>query len=51
MNRLVENAFTRAFNADPAPLGLAGFAFTTFLLSFINAGLIPSSGVNVVIPL
>ena len=24
---------------DPAPLGLAGFAFTTFLLSFVNSGL------------
>ena len=27
--------------ADPAPLGLACFALTTFLLSLINAGLIP----------
>ena len=26
--------------ADPAPLGLAGFAMTTFLLSFINADII-----------
>lgn len=26
--------------ADPAPLGLAGFAMTTFLLSFINANII-----------
>lgn len=26
-------------NADPAPLGLAGFAFTTFLLSFANSGI------------
>ena len=24
---------------DPAPLGLAGFAFTTFLLSFVNSGI------------
>nr|WP_048054137.1 acetate uptake transporter family protein [Thermoplasma volcanium] len=45
------NAFEKAFSSDPAPLGLAGFAFTTFLLSFINAGLIPASGVNVVVPL
>ena len=29
--------------ADPAPLGLAGFAMTTFFLSVINAGLIPVS--------
>jgi hypothetical protein len=25
--------------ADPAPLGLLGFGFTTFVLSFVNAGL------------
>ncbi len=29
--------------ADPAPLGLAGFAMTTFLLSFINADIIKES--------
>jgi len=29
--------------ADPAPLGLAGFALTTFLLSTFNAGLLPKS--------
>ncbi len=28
----------KALLADPAPLGLAGFAFTTFLLSFVNVG-------------
>jgi succinate-acetate transporter protein len=27
------------FIADPAPLGLAGFAMTTFILSFTNTGL------------
>jgi uncharacterized protein len=27
--------------ADPAPLGLAGFALTTFMLSTFNAGLLP----------
>lgn len=27
--------------ADPAPLGLAGFALTTFLLSLVNAGVMP----------
>ncbi|MCL4344882.1 MAG: acetate uptake transporter [Candidatus Thermoplasmatota archaeon] len=46
-----ENPFNKALAADPAPLGLAGFAFTTFLLSFVNAGLIGSGGVNVVVPL
>jgi uncharacterized protein len=29
--------------ADPAPLGLAAFALTTFFLSFVNAGLVPST--------
>jgi uncharacterized protein len=29
--------------ADPAPLGLAAFALTTFILSFVNAGLLPAS--------
>ncbi len=45
------NLFSKALSADPAPLGLAGFAFTTFLLSFVNAGLIPKTGTNVVVPL
>ncbi len=30
--------------ANPAPLGLAGFALTTFVLSCQNAGLIPHDG-------
>ncbi|MBM5804814.1 MAG: hypothetical protein FJZ49_01925 [Candidatus Verstraetearchaeota archaeon] len=30
--------------ADPAPLGLAAFAFTAFLLSFANAGLTQLGG-------
>jgi succinate-acetate transporter protein len=29
--------------ADPAPLGLAAFALTTFVLSLVNAGIIPVS--------
>lgn len=42
----------KALMADPAPLGLAAFAFTTFLLSFANAGwLTPAGTVDVVIPL
>jgi len=41
----------KALMADPAPLGLAGFAFTTFLLSFTNAGWIPAASVGVVLPL
>ena len=29
--------------ADPAPLGLAGFALTTFVLSMVNSGIVPQS--------
>jgi succinate-acetate transporter protein len=29
--------------ADPAPLGLAAFGLTTFVLSLVNAGLIPAA--------
>src|SRR4051812_38256128 len=35
--------------ADPAPLGLAGFAMTTFLLSMFNAQLVGSGGEPVVL--
>jgi uncharacterized protein len=34
--------------ADPAPLGLAAFALTTFVLSTVNAGLIPKASEPVV---
>jgi succinate-acetate transporter protein len=37
--------------ANPAPLGLAGFALTTFVLSLFNAHLVASSGEAVVLPL
>ena len=40
--------------ANPAPLGLAGFALTTILLSSINAGLLKGEGpslIAVVVPL
>jgi len=37
--------------ADPAPLGLAAFALTTFLLSFANAGWLPAETASVVLPL
>ena len=36
---------------NPAALGLAGFGLTTVLLSLINAGVLPSGGEPVVIPL
>ncbi len=42
----------KALMADPAPLGLAGFAFTTFLLSFVNAGWIQEGdAIGTIIPL
>lgn len=34
--------------ADPAPLGLASFALTTFLLSLFNAGLLSEAGEPIV---
>ena len=37
--------------ADPGPLGLAGFALTTFVLSMFNAGLISKAGEPVVLGL
>ncbi len=37
--------------ADPAPLGLAAFALTTFVLSVTNAGLIGASSVQAVLAL
>ncbi len=33
-------------HANPAPLGLSGFALTTFVLSVANAGIIPSTDTN-----
>ena len=37
--------------ANPAPLGLAGFALTTFVLSLANMGVIGGSSVQVVVAL
>ena len=37
--------------ADPAPLGLAAFAGTTFVLSIFNANLVNPAGTAVVLPL
>ncbi|SJZ32292.1 acetate uptake transporter [Selenihalanaerobacter shriftii] len=37
--------------ANPAPLGLAGFALTTFVLSFYNAGIFPAESKAIVFPL
>jgi succinate-acetate transporter protein len=46
--RTVESA---ASIADPAPLGLAAFALTTFVLSLVNAKLIPAGTEPVVLGL
>jgi succinate-acetate transporter protein len=35
--------------ADPGPLGLAGFALTTFLLSLFNAGLVANAALEAVV--
>lgn len=35
--------------ADPAPLGLAGFALTTLVLSFVNANIIKETGAVLVV--
>lgn len=37
--------------ADPGPLGLAGFAMTTFVLSFFNAGILDEGALPVVLGL
>jgi uncharacterized protein len=37
--------------ADPAPLGLAGFAMTTFVLSMFNSNLVDNKGIPVVLGL
>ena len=45
------NQINKSFLADPAPLGLAAFGFTTVLLSFVNAGILSAASVSVVMPL
>ena len=40
-----------AIIADPAPLGLAAFALTTFVLSMFNAGLVDAKGEPIVLGL
>ena len=47
-NRVVE---TKPITADPGPLGLAGFALTTFVLSIFNSGLMSEKGLPIVLGL
>jgi uncharacterized protein len=49
--RVAAEAPAALSTADPAPLGLAGFAATTFVLSFVNAGLVGAGVVAAVLPL
>ena len=37
--------------ANPGALGLGGFALTTFLLSLVNAGIVPKETLGVVLPM
>ncbi|HEV2710839.1 MAG TPA: acetate uptake transporter [Edaphobacter sp.] len=37
--------------ANPGPLGLAGFGLTTVVLSCVNAGLLPHEAIPVIVPL
>ncbi|HYS36211.1 MAG TPA: acetate uptake transporter [Pseudonocardiaceae bacterium] len=49
--RVAAEAPAALSTADPAPLGLAGFAATTFVLSFVNAGLVDAGVAAAVLPL
>jgi uncharacterized protein len=48
---LAETDVARWKPADPGPLGLAGFAMTTFVLSMFNSNLVSPKGVAVVLGL
>lgn len=37
--------------ADPAPLGLTGFGLTTFMVGMLEAGLLSSEAIGIIIPL
>lgn len=50
-NEVASGSPTAPSVADPAPLGLAAFALTTFVLSLFNAGLLPEAGEPVVFSL
>lgn len=50
-DQAVKEPVSTASIADPAPLGLAAFALTTFVLSVFNAGLLSDKLESVVLPL
>jgi len=47
----VAEAGTAATVANPGPLGLSAFALTTFVLSVVNAGLLPATDTKIVVGL
>ena len=47
----VAQAATSAGVANPGPLGLSAFALTTFVLSAVNAGLLPATDTKIVLGL
>lgn len=48
-NPVIVESSSVASIGDPGPLGLAGFAMTTFMLSVFNANLIKSPGLELVV--
>ncbi len=46
-----QSASSAPAQANPAPLGLAGFALTTLILSLINAGILTGSSMAIVVSL
>jgi succinate-acetate transporter protein len=46
-----EARLSAGVTADPGPLGLAAFAATTLILSFVNAGIVAAGAVAAVLPL
>jgi uncharacterized protein len=48
---MVVDATVAAAIADPAPIGLAGFAMTTVLLSLVSSGAVGGSAITAVLPL
>jgi len=37
--------------ANPAPLGLGGFALSTFILNLVNSGLVAEGSLGIVMPM
>jgi succinate-acetate transporter protein len=50
VDKLVSRGPPKSSLGNPGPLGLAGFALTTFMLSAWNTGLLSPATVNIVLP-